>query len=54
MKLKKSCYWKLDPNKETIMESDEEYAQKFLEIFSEAVKNRMRSAFPIGSFLVGV
>ncbi len=37
-------YWKLDPNLEIKMGSDEEYAEKFLEIFTEAVKCRLRSA----------
>jgi asparagine synthase (glutamine-hydrolysing) len=52
-KAKKSIYWELDPHKETIMDSDEEYSQKFLEIFTEAVKCRMRSAFNVGSLLSG-
>ncbi|HOI41198.1 MAG TPA: lasso peptide isopeptide bond-forming cyclase, partial [Methanobacterium sp.] len=49
----KSCYWNFDPNKETIMGSDEEYALKFLELFTEAVSCRMRSSFPIGFLLSG-
>ena len=27
------CYWDLNPNQEIIMDSDEEYAEKFLQIF---------------------
>ncbi len=52
-KEEKSIFWELDPRKETVMDSDEEYAEKFLEIFTEAVKCRMRSEFPIGSLLSG-
>ena len=50
---KKSSYWKLDPNKMIILDSDEHYTKKFLEIFTEAVNCRLRSAFPIGSMLSG-
>jgi len=39
-------YWKLDPNLQTYMDSEEEYAEVFLEIFAEAVECRLRSAFP--------
>jgi len=44
-------YWNLDPKKEIIMDSDEEYFQTFKDIFNEAVKCRLRSNFPIGFFL---
>jgi asparagine synthase (glutamine-hydrolysing) len=47
------CYWKLDPHKEILLGSDEAYAQAFREIFTEAVRCRLRSAFPIGSQLSG-
>jgi asparagine synthase (glutamine-hydrolysing) len=46
-------YWSPDPNREIRLGSDEEYAAKFLEIFTEAVRCRLRSAFPIGSTLSG-
>ncbi len=46
-------YWKLDPEKEIKLESDEEYKNKFLEIFTEAVKCRLRSYLPVGSMLSG-
>lgn len=46
-------YWKLDPNLETILDSDEEYTQKFLEIFTESVRCRLRSLHPIGFELSG-
>ncbi|MEN6553064.1 MAG: lasso peptide isopeptide bond-forming cyclase [Methanobacterium sp.] len=46
-------YWELDPNYEIHFDSDEEYANAFLEIFTEAVHCRLRSAFPVGSMLSG-
>lgn len=46
-------YWKIDPYSKIEMESDEDYYNKFLEIFEEAVKCRLRTAFPIGFDLSG-
>ena len=46
-------YWKLDPEKEIRLSSDEEYAQEFRRIFTEAVRCRLRSALPVGSLLSG-
>jgi asparagine synthase (glutamine-hydrolysing) len=46
-------YWSLDPHRELRLSSDEEYAAKFREIFTEAVRCRLRSAFPVGSMLSG-
>ena len=46
-------YWSLELQPEIKLDSDEEYASKFLEIFTEAVRCRLRSAFPIGSHLSG-
>lgn len=46
-------YWQLDPSKEIRMESDEEYAEAFREIFVESVRCRLRSAFPVGAHLSG-
>lgn len=51
--LKLSRYWTLEPGAEIKFKSDLEYAEKFREIFTEAVKCRLRSAFPIGSHLSG-
>jgi len=51
--IKISCYWELNPHKELKLDSDEEYAQAFREIFTEAVRCRLRSAFPVGSTLSG-
>src|SRR3989441_13306763 len=46
-------YWVLDPEREVRMKSDGEYAEAFREIFTEAVRCRLRSAFPVGSMLSG-
>lgn len=46
-------YWCLDPTQELHLDSDEEYAAKFREIFTEAVRCRMRSAHRVGSMLSG-
>ena len=46
-------YWSLDPDRELKLNSDREYADKFREIFTEAVRCRLRSAYPIGSMLSG-
>lgn len=50
---KKRKYWELDRDSEIIMDSDEDYADKFRELFKEAVKCRLRSAYPIGFQLSG-
>ncbi|PSB02276.1 lasso peptide isopeptide bond-forming cyclase [Merismopedia glauca] len=47
------CYWKLDPSRELRLGSNQEYAQAFREIFTEAVRCRLRTAFPLGSMLSG-
>jgi len=46
-------YWSLDPSRELSLASDEEYAQQFHDIFMEAVRCRLRSAYPVGSHLSG-
>ncbi len=46
-------YWSLDPSREIRLNSDREYAEAFREIFIEAVRCRIRSAFPVGSALSG-
>jgi len=47
------CYWKPDPVRELHLKSDAEYAEAFREVFAEAVRCRLRSAFPVGSMLSG-
>lgn len=46
-------YWQLDRETELKLGSDYEYAQAYREHLTEAVRCRMRSAFPIGSMLSG-
>lgn len=46
-------YWSLDPTYELKLNSDAEYAAKFQEIFTEAVRCRLRSAFDVGCTLSG-
>jgi asparagine synthase (glutamine-hydrolysing) len=46
-------YWQLDPNKEIRHASNEDYAQEYRHHFLEAVRCRMRSAFPVGAHLSG-
>jgi asparagine synthase (glutamine-hydrolysing) len=46
-------YWSLDPSREVKLGSDEEYAETFRELFTEAVRCRLRSAFEVGSQLSG-
>lgn len=46
-------YWSFDPEKNIILGSDGEYAEAFGELFTEAVRCRMRSAFPVGTLLSG-
>lgn len=46
-------YWSLDPDSEVHLRSDAEYTEAFREIFTQAVRCRLRSAFPIGSTLSG-
>ena len=47
------AYWSLDPSRELRLNSDQEYADAFKEVFTEAVRCRLRSAFPLGSHLSG-
>lgn len=46
-------YWRLDTTRKLRLRSDAEYAEAFREIFTEAVRCRLRSAFPVGSMLSG-
>jgi len=51
--LRLRCYWALNPTKELRLSSDGEYAEAFRAHFEEAVRCRLRSAFPVGSMLSG-
>ena len=46
-------YWSLEEPEEILYDSDQEYADAFLEIFSEAVICRLRSPDRVGSMLSG-
>src|SRR6266568_4415403 len=46
-------YWSLDPNREVHCRSNEEYADGFLGIFTDAVRVRLRCSFLLGSMLSG-
>src|SRR5712691_8322034 len=46
-------YWALDPKRELRLKSDDQYSEAFREIFTDAVRCRLRSAFPVGSTLSG-
>lgn len=46
-------YWELDPESKIIMDSEEDYINAFREIFAEAIRCRLRSAFPVGFDLSG-
>ncbi len=46
-------YWSLDPRRELKLSSDGEYTEAFRESFVEAVRCRMRSAFPVGAAVSG-
>jgi asparagine synthase (glutamine-hydrolysing) len=46
-------YWSLDAHREVRMDSDGEYAEAFREIFTEAVRTRLKDAAPVGAMLSG-
>lgn len=46
-------YWDLDPEAEIRLPNDEAYAERFLELLTDAVRIRLRSDVPVGSSLSG-
>jgi len=46
-------FWSPDPYRELHFNSEEDYVRNFLDIFTEAVRCRLRSAFPVGCLLSG-
>lgn len=46
-------YWAMDPTHELRLSSDQEYAEAYLDVFTKAVRCRMRNTFQIGSALSG-
>lgn len=51
--IKKENYWRPDPEKEILLHSESDYLEAFREKLTEAVRCRVRSAFPVGSELSG-
>ncbi|NJM32568.1 MAG: asparagine synthetase B, partial [Limnobacter sp.] len=51
--MRSAPYWKLQPQPEQNLSSDQEYADAFLMHFTEAVRCRLRSTTAIGSHLSG-
>ncbi len=51
--IRRHQYWALDAERQLRMKSDAEYAELFRATFTEAVRCRLRSAFPVGSMLSG-
>lgn len=49
----KRRYWDLDPNRKIQFNSENEYIDRFKKILDEAVKCRLRSAYPVGTELSG-
>ncbi len=46
-------YWDVDPDKRIRYDDERDYVEHFREVFSEAVRARLRSAQPVGLFLSG-
>jgi len=46
-------YWDLDPDKRIEYDRDREYIEHFRELFSQTVKDRLRSTNPVGLMLSG-
>jgi len=46
-------YWDLDPEAEIRLPKDTDYAERFLELLTDAVRIRLRSDVPVGSSLSG-
>lgn len=46
-------YWDFDSSREIRLSSNEEYAEAFSEVFTSAVRCRLRSVFPVGASLSG-
>ena len=49
----KRKYWDFDPSRTVFCKTDAEYAEHFREIFSTAVRDRLRSRTPVGARLSG-
>lgn len=51
--VRRQRYWTLKPGPELQLRSDEEYAEALLEVFTEAIRCRLRTAGHVGSMLSG-
>jgi asparagine synthase (glutamine-hydrolysing) len=51
--LKVERYWRLDPQDELQLRTDQEYAEQFLSVLTEATRSRLRSDGQVGSMLSG-
>ena len=51
--IRKGQYWDIDPDYSIRYRTDEEYAERFLELFKEAIRVRLRSHGPVGALLSG-
>ena len=51
--VEKRRYWDFDLSKKVRYKTDEEYAEHFLDLFRQAIRCRLRSCGPIGSYLSG-
>lgn len=51
--LSRRRYWSPDPANTLRLRGDDEYAEAYRSVFMDAVRSRMRGAFPIGSMLSG-
>lgn len=52
-RIKLKEYWSVDPTYSLSLGSDQEYAEAYLDVFTKAVRRRLRSVFAIGSALSG-
>lgn len=50
---RKSCYWSLAPTVELRLNSDDQYAEHFRDLFVQAVRSRLRGEFPVAASLSG-
>ncbi len=51
--IRKGQYWDIDPNYSIRYKTDQEYAERFLELFKEAIRARLRSHGSVGALLSG-
>lgn len=52
-KIRRTTFWALNAEHSVSLSSDDKYTEAFSEIFCDAVRCRMRTAFPLGTMLSG-